>query len=68
MENPRKRATLAMASGGDGLRVIDHQQQQADTLNTTAAGPNVMRRQMLTAFATTGIALAQVADDRASYN
>jgi hypothetical protein len=60
MKNPRKGRTVAMASGGDGLRAIDHQQQQADTLNTTAAGPNVKRRQMLTAFATTGIALAQV--------
>jgi len=60
MEKPRKLPTPAMESGGDGLRAIDHQQRQANTLNTTADGPNVKRRQMLTAFATTGIALAQV--------
>ena len=59
MENPRKRTTAAMAPGGDRPRVID-QQQQAYALNTTSACPNVTRRQMLTAFATTGIALAQV--------
>ncbi len=59
MENPLKRAKVAMASGGDGLRVIDHQ-QQPDALNTTAAGPKVTRRHMLTALATTGIVLGQV--------
>ncbi len=37
MENPRKRATVATAAGGDGLHVFDHQQQQAYALNTTSA-------------------------------
>ena len=59
MDNPREGTTVATSPGGDGLRVID-QQQQADALNTTSACPNVTRRQMLTAFAATGIALAQV--------
>lgn len=59
MENPRERATVAMPPSGDGpLLVVD--QQQAHALNTTSACPNVTRRQMLTNFAATGIALAQV--------
>jgi hypothetical protein len=58
MENPRKGTTVATAPGGDELRVID--QEQAYALNTTSTCPNVTRRQMLTAFAATGIALAQV--------
>src|SRR5438874_11084396 len=37
MENPRKRTTVAMAAGGDGLHVFDHQQQQTYALNTTSA-------------------------------
>src|SRR5438034_6268847 len=37
MENPRKRTTVTMAAGGDGLHVFDHQQQQAYALNTTSA-------------------------------
>ena len=56
MENPRERTTVAMRPSGDGPRVID--QQQAHALNTTSACPNVTRRQMLAAFATTEIALA----------
>ncbi len=28
MENPRKRTTITTATGGDGLHVFDHQQQQ----------------------------------------
>lgn len=58
MEKPREGTTVATAPGGDELRVID-QRQQANALNTTSACPNVTRRQMLTAFAATGIALAQ---------
>jgi hypothetical protein len=58
MENSRESTTVAMPSSGDGPCVID--QQQSHALNTTSAGPNVTRRQVLTAFATTGIALAQV--------
>ena len=45
MENQRERTTV---------------DQQAHALNTTSACPNVTRRQMLAAFATTGIALAQL--------
>ena len=37
MENPRKRTTVAMPAGGDGLQVFDHQQQQTYALNTTSA-------------------------------
>src|SRR5436309_13850637 len=37
MGNPRKRTTVAMPAGGDGLQVFDHQQQQAYALNTTSA-------------------------------
>ena len=37
MENPRKRTTVGTPSGGDGLHVFDHQQQQAYALNTTSA-------------------------------
>src|SRR5437763_14123353 len=37
MENPRKRTTVAMPTGGDGLHVFDHQQQQEYALNTTSA-------------------------------
>src|SRR5436190_7984207 len=37
MENPRKRTTVAMPTGGDGLHVFDHQQQKAYALNTTSA-------------------------------
>jgi hypothetical protein len=59
MENPRESTTVAMTPSGDELRVID-QLQQANALNTTSACPNVARRQMLTAFAATGIALTQV--------
>ncbi len=54
MENPRKRTTVTMAPGSDGLRAVDHQQQQA-----YARLPNVTRRQMLTGLATAGVALAQ---------
>ena len=60
MKDPCKRTPVAMVSGGDEPCVIDHQQQQASALNTTSASPNITRRQMLTAFATTGIALTQV--------
>ena len=56
MENPRERTTVTMPSSGDGPLAADPQQPHA--LNTTSA--NVTRRQMLTAFATTGIALTQV--------
>ncbi len=59
METPRERTTVTMPSSGDVPRVIE--QQQSHALNTTLAGPNVTRRQMLTASATTGIALAPVA-------
>jgi len=37
MENPRKKTTIATVAGGDGLRVFDHQQQQAYALNPTSA-------------------------------
>ena len=37
MKNPRKKTTIAIAAGGDGLQVFDHQQQQAYALNTTSA-------------------------------
>ena len=59
MEKPREGTTVATAPGGDELRVID-QLHQANALNTTSARPNVTRRQMLTTFAATGIALALV--------
>jgi len=59
MKNQREGTIVAMAPGGDGPHVID-QQQQAYALNTTSACPNVSRRQMLTAFAATGIAFTQV--------
>src|SRR5437762_14068878 len=36
-ENPRKKTTVGAAAGGDGLHVVDHQQQQAYALNTTSA-------------------------------
>ena len=55
MENPRERTTVTMPSIGDAPLVAD--QQQPHALNTTSA--NVSRRQMLTAFAATGVALAQ---------
>src|SRR5260370_36994082 len=50
MENPRKRTTVTMAPGSDGLRAVDHEQQQA-----YARLPNVTRRQMLTGLATAGV-------------
>ena len=56
MDNPRGRTTVTTPSGGDGPIVVD--QQRPHALNTTSA--NVKRRQMLTAFATTGIALTQL--------
>jgi hypothetical protein len=37
MENPRKKATVTMAAGGDGLHAFDHQQEQTYALNTTSA-------------------------------
>jgi hypothetical protein len=56
MDNPRERTTVTTPSSGDGPLVAD--QPQPHALNNTSA--NVTRRQMLTAFATTGIALTQV--------
>src|SRR5207248_10923372 len=35
--NPRKRTTVAMPAGGDGLHVFDQQQQQSYALSTTSA-------------------------------
>jgi len=55
MENPRERTIVTMPSSSDGPLIAD--QQQPHALNTTSA--SVTRRQMLTAFATTGIALTQ---------
>jgi hypothetical protein len=37
MENPRKKTTVTIAAGGDGLQVFDPHQQQAYALNTTSA-------------------------------
>jgi len=37
MENPRKRTTITTEAGGDGLHVLDHQQEQTYALNTTSA-------------------------------
>ena len=53
MEYPGNETTLATVPGFDGRRVVDHRQQ------AYARCPNVTRRQMLTAFATAGVALAQ---------
>jgi hypothetical protein len=66
MDNLRKRTTVAAAGGVDALHALD--QQRADALETTSAPAEVprprqlsselTRRQILAAFATSGVALA----------